>query len=274
MTIVVTPSRAGTLAANDQTNNPFVTGAPLSGTYTTAGATETEAASNAATGTTFDPWVATITGTTAIVRIDFGSAVEPSFVGLDVHNLGDLGGNVQVRYSDDNVTYTAVGAGTVSPADNQAIGWRIDDGSHRYWDMRFTGLTASDVLSAGVIYFGSEIILPHRLYQGYTPPLTPTSVDLGTNVSEGAHLLGSAFTERGSTFSADLSLMDDDFVRGDDWLAFQRRWNRGYSAFWAWRPGKYGDLFWAWRSGGVIAPSNTGPLAYMGATLTGRVYHE
>lgn len=276
MTIVYTPSRAATLAAADESNNPFVTGAPFTGTYSTVAATETESADNAFSGTTFDPWVATITATTAQLRIDFGSAVEPTFAAIAAHNLGTLGGAVRVRHSDDASTYTTAGAGIVSPTDNQAIGFRLDDGAHRYWQFFFSGLSASDVLSVGVAWIGEEIILPQRFYQGYTPPLTPTQVDLRTNVSQGAQLLGSAYAERGSTFTASVQHVEDSFIRGADWLAFQQRWNRGLSSFWAWRPTKYGDLFYAWRSQGsnVIAPTNSGPKDRMGLTISGRVYHD
>jgi len=274
MTIITSPGRAATLAASDLSNNPFVTGAPLSGSYSTDGATETEAAANAATGTTFDPWVATLTGTSAAWEVDLGSALSPSFVGIAAHNIGALGGSVRVRHSDDGTTWTVADADAATPTDNQAIGWRLQEGAHRYWQVQAYDMTIADVLSIGVIWLGSEIIIPMRIYQGFASPLTPNQVDLNTNVSQGAHLLGSAYTERGSTFSASFSNIEPDFIRGDDWPAFQRRWNRGEGSFWAWRPAKYGDLFWAWGAGNTIAPSNTGPADLMGFGLSGRVYHE
>lgn len=275
MTILYANNRESTLAAAGWLNNPLVTGAAFTeSAITMGGATETQAPENAYTGTTFDPWVATITATTVVWRIDFGSAVTPTFVAMAAHNLGDLGGDVGVRYSDDDVTYTQISVADHSPTNNDAIGWRFNDGAHRYWDLQFTNLTASDVLSVGLIWFGAEIIIPQRIYQGYTPPITPTQVDLNTNVSEGAQLLGSAYIERGSMFETNLTHIPPTFVRGDTWTAFQRRWNRGNGAFWAWRPRKYGDLFYAWRTGGPIVPTNSGPKDYMSIGVAGRVYHE
>lgn len=274
MTIAITPSRASALSLADQTNSPFFTGAPLAGTASTAGATEVLPASNALTGTTFDPWTAEATVTTARWKIDFGSAVEPTLAALAAHNLADLDATVYVRHSDDDVSYTITGAGGITPADNQAIAWRLDDGSHRYWDVIMSGLTVSDVVSIGVIWFGSEIIMPSNIYQGYTPSLTPTQVDMRTNVSEGAQLVGSAFAERGSTFSTEFRNIPATFVRAATWLDFQTRWNRGYGSFWAWRPTKYGDLFYGWRSGGPITPTNSGPKDYMSLSISGRLYHE
>lgn len=276
MTISTGPSRLAYLATLGYENNPFLTGAGLytSQSVTVGGGSEDTAAENAYSGTTFDPWVSTLSSTAVVWRVDFGSAVTPTAGFMAAHNLGDLGGSVHVRYSDDNVTYTETEAGNVTPADNSAIGFRFLEGAHRYWEWRFYGLSASDVLSVGTLWLGSEIIMPQRIYQGYRPPLTPTVTELNTNVSEGAHLLGSDFSERGSTFEASFSHLTPDFVRGATWQAFQRRWNRGNGAFWAWRPAKYGDLFYAWNAGGVVAPANSGPKDYMSLTISGRLYHE
>lgn len=274
MTIVTGATRTAALATAGQANNPFVTGAPLPGTYTTPLGVEGQPASNAYSGTTFDPWTVTAGSASVRWRVDFGSAQTPTFAAIAAHNLADLGASVRVRYSDDDVTYTNSESGIVTPTDNQSIGWRFSDGAHRYWDVLISGLTVSDIVSIGVIWFGSEIILPQRFYQGYRPPITPTTVDLRTNVSEGAHMVGSAYIERGSTFGTDVTLLTPAFVRGATWTAFQRRWNTGHGAFWAWRPTKYGDLYYAWRAGDAIAPVNSGPKDYMSLSISGRAYHE
>lgn len=272
MTIITTTARASALATAGETNNPFVTGAPLSGTYSTGTGTEVQAAANAYTGTTFDQWTATPASGVATWEVDFATAQAPGFVGMAAHNAADVSAQIRVQSSTDGATWSTVAGTITTPADNQAIAWRLSGGtSARYWRLQFDSLT--DAISVGVIWFGSEIIMPRRVYQGYTPPLTPTEVDLNTNVSEGAQLLGTSYVERGSVFSVELSNLSPTFLRGATWTAFQNRWNRGEGAFWAWRPTKYGDLFWSWRSGGVIQPTNAGPLDLMGATIQGRVYH-
>jgi hypothetical protein len=277
MTILIDSLRAAELVAVGQENNPFVTGEMASATATTSGGgTQTLPAANALSGTTFDPWAHSIGSTNVSFNMDFGSAIEPTFCGIAAHNLGTLEGTVSLNYSDDGSSYTSVGISNHSPDDNQAIGLRFSAGSHRHWRLAFTDLQSTDVLSVGVIWLGNEIILPRRFYRGYRPPLTPTAVDLRTNVSEGAHLLGAAFQERGSTFSAEVSNLSDTFFRGPDWLAWQRHWNRGCASFWGWRPDKYGDLFYAWRSSNaaVVAPTNAGPRDLMSVTIEGRLYHE
>ena len=273
MTIITTSARATALSTAGETNNPFFTGAPLTGTYSTDTGTEVLAASNAYSGTTFDPWTATPATALAAWKVDFGSAQAPKFVAMAAHNASDVSAQIRVQSSTDDATWTTVTGTITTPTDNQAIGWRLSGGtSARYWRIRFDSLT--DDISVGVFWLGDEIILPQRIYQGYTPPITPTQVDLNTNVSEGANLLGSAYTERGSTFQASFSHISPSFLRGATWKAFQNRWNRGSGAFWGWRPTKYGDLFYAWRSGGIIQPTNEGPKDLMGFTVQGRAYDD
>lgn len=276
MTIITTSARATALAAAGETNNPFLTGAPLTGTYTTGVGTEVQTADNAYSGYTFDQWTATPSvSDVATWQVDFGSAQSPSFIAIAAHNASTVGAQLLIQSSTDGSTWTTVTGTTTTPTDNQAIGWRLaGTTSARYWRIRCELLT--DDISIGVIWIGDEVIIPQRIYQGYTPPITPTQVDLNTNVSEGGQYLGAAYTERGSTWQADLSHIEPTFLRGATWKALQTRWNRGNPAFWGWRPTKYGDLFYSWRSQGmsVIQPTNSGPKDLMGFTVQGRAYDQ
>lgn len=276
MTIVTSAARASALSTAGLSNNPFITPAPLTGTYITAAGTEVLAAANAYSGTTFDPWVATPGALDfAIWQVVFGSSVSPTFAGIAAHNLSDIGATVRIEYSiDSGATWTDSGAGPVTPTDNQAIGFRFQGISADYW--RVTCSNCTDDASIAVIWLGQEVIIPQRIYQGYTPPITPTQVDLNTNVSEGANTLGTAFVERGSMWEASLRNIEPTFIRGASWRGFQQRWNRGFGAFWAWRPTKYGDLYWSWRSQGMapITPTNSGPKDYMSFDVSARAYHD
>lgn len=127
MTILTSSSRASTLSTAGTTNNPFLTGAALTGTATTSLGTQVQAATNAETGTTFDHWTATPSSTEARWRIVFASNQTPTFVGLAAHNLADVSATVGVRYSTDSgSSWTDCGCGTTTPTDNQAIGFRFD----------------------------------------------------------------------------------------------------------------------------------------------------
>lgn len=276
MTIITTTARAAELTASEETNNPFFTAAPFTGTYTTGGGTEVQPAANAFDEYTYTFWSATPNEfDRATLEIDLGSAQPANFVGIAAHNLGDVGAEYRIQYSDDGSSWTAATAPEGYDAtDNSEIGLRFSAGSRRYWRLRLDNLTGTP--SVGLFYLSTDIVLPRRIYQGYTPALTPNQVDLNTNVSEGGNFLGAAYTERGSTFQASFSNVSPTFLRGADWLAFQQRWNRGNPAFWAWRPTKYGDLFYAWRSQGMapITPTNTGPGELMGFTVQGRMYDQ
>jgi hypothetical protein len=273
MTIQTSPARATWLASVEYSNNPFLTGEALSGTYSTSVGTEILTAANAASGTTFDPWTATPSTGQACWQVVFASDQTPTFVAIAAHNLFDVDAVVALEYSTNNgSTWTDSGCGSVTPEDNQAIGFRLTEISADYWRLNIT--SASDVVSLGMVWIGSELIIPKRIYKGYRPPITPTEVDLRTNVSEGAQLLGSSYVERGSTFQASFDHLPPTFCRGPEWIAFQRRWNRGHGAFWGWRPAKYGDLFYAWKTGAAIAPENSSHTDYMSFSIQGRLYHD
>ncbi len=124
-----------------------------------------------------------------------------------------------------------------------------------------------------VLFAGPEIVLPQRLYQGYAPPYTPNAVDIQSNVSEGANLLGSRVVQRGSTATARIDHLAPAFVRSAAWAGFQRHFNDGRGFFWAWRPEQYpDDVHYAWRDGDELLPDNTGPAAFTGITMPMRFF--
>ena len=276
MTIATAPSRASILA--DQVNNPFVAHVNIGATATlggTAGVTG-GGASNAVNGNTYSYWLPNVTSTTANLRFTFGSARTVSFAAIEAHNLADYGATISVqRSTDGGVNWNDAGAGPVTPADNRAIAWRMVTVGNDAADWRFqiTGLTSGDDIAIGVAFLGDELVIPRRLYQGFSPILTPTEVGLQSNVSVGGHLLGSSVVQQGSTLQADITNVDPSFLRGADWLAFQRAFNRGTPAFFAWRPTKYGtDLHYIWRDGQVIRPTNSGPRDLMALQIAARAY--
>lgn len=277
--ILTSSSRAATLATAETDDNPFVTGAPLAGTWSTtdSDATEILPASNVVTGTTYDPWTASSTTGEVNLQVVFPSPVTPTMIAIAAHNLGDVGARIRTRY-DDAGTITTTDAGTAEPTNNDAIVFRFEGFTSDTWIIRIDLAVSApvDLYSIGVVYIGSEIILPTPIYRGYAPPITPNAVDLRTNVSEGGNLLGAAYAERGSRFNAEFSDVPSSFVRSDSWKTWQRRWNRGNGSFWGWRPKTFGDAFYTWRgqSDAVVAPTNSGPLDYTSFNIAGRAYDE
>ncbi len=278
MTIVISPGAAAEKAAAGNQNNPHILwdDQAASGTWSTQGGTEIEAASNIATGTTFDPWVANALADGDVrAEVVLPSAQRFTFAAIAAHNLSDLNASVRLEYSTNGgSTWVDAGAGLVTPTDNQAIGWLFTEApAADRWRFNVDAST-NDIVEIGCAFLGTELIIPQRIYQGYTPPITPTRVDLQSNVSEGNHLLGSAVIRRGSSSTAQLSDIPDGYVRGSAWMDFQRHFNNGRGFFWAWRPSKYGDLYYAWRSAGPIIPSNSGPLALMSFDMEMRFYDD
>jgi hypothetical protein len=277
MGIVVSPIRSIELTALGYANNPFVAwenlgaDATLSGTSPETGGDR----ANAVSGSTYDKFRAVEDGGAVVLAFDLGAAAVVGFAALAAHNLGTLGATVQVMYSDDGVTYTDAGAGAVAATDNKPIVFRLAWGAtaRRYWRFYITGLDTDAQVGIGAAFLGKEIIFPRRMYQGFSPVLTPTEVQLQSNVSVGGELLGSSVISRGATLAVDLTYIPASFVRSDDWLAFQAAFGEGQPFFFGWRPDKYAqDVYYCARSDAVIRPSNTGPLDLMGISFSARVY--
>jgi hypothetical protein len=275
MTIAISSAKWADLSAQGYLNNPFVAwenlgaATTLSGTAVVTGGDR----ANSVSGSTYDKWRPDVTTAEALLKFDFGSATSIDFASIGAHNAFTYAASVVIEYSADDVTYTDCGAGSVTPSDNRVIAWRFATVSARYWRFKFTGLTSGDDLSVGVAFLGVELVIPRRFYQGFSPVLTPTDVQLQSNVSVGGHLLGGSVISRGSTISASISNIDASFIRGASWLAFQTAFGEGQGFFFAWRPEKYAsDVYYCARSGDVIRPENTGPRDLMSVQIDARVY--
>lgn len=274
--IITAPIRSNQLLSLGESNNPFVAWDNLGRTATLGGSSVIAGGerANAVTGSTYDRWRPVTGGTTRTLSFDLGSARSVGFAAIAAHNLFTMAGSVAVQRSSDGVSWTDAGAGVVTPTDNDALVFRFAALSFRYWRFNFSGLATSAAMSVGVAFIGNELILPRRFYQGFSPVITPTEVQLQSNVSVGNELLGSSVIGRGSTLSASVTYVPADFVRSTDWLAFQRHFNDGGATFFGWRPTKYPqDVYYMWRNGGVIRPTNSGPRDLMEISMEAQVYN-
>jgi len=276
--VIVTDSvLAATLAAAGTQNNPFLAHCNIgaTGTVATGVGTELSAAVNAVSGGTYNFWACTPNlSDLATLNFSFASAKTINFIGIAAHNLGSIGAVVRVRYSlDAGATYINLAGGDITPLDDAAIGVRFPAVSATHWQIRAVVASGEDVV-IGVALLSTVLDLPSRIYQGYTPPITQTRVELLSNLSEGGHILGTSYVRRGSQISAALKYLPAAFVRGTEWINFQRAFNQGRPIFWAWRPGKYGDIFYGVRGGNELVPTNSGPLDLMSATLDMAVYDD
>lgn len=272
--IYTSASRLIELLSRREENNPFVAwnnlgaGATLSGTTPISGGE----LANAVTGSTYDKWRAQENGSGgAVLQFDFGTAMEIRFASLVAHNVGTLGASVSVQRSPDASTWTTPIA-AISPDDDAPLVWRLSSGvSARYWRFLFSGIPEDQIIAVGVAFLGLDLVVPRRFYQGFAPVITPTEVQLQSNVSQGNELLGSSVVSRGSRLSATIDHIPAEFIRGDDWLSFQRSFNDGKGFLFGWRPQKYPqDVHYCWRDGGVIRPENSGPRDLMSVSISAR----
>ena len=257
----------------------------VAGTATTAGI---EAYSASASGATFYRcWVksrATATASSTGVSFLISNSTSdgnPAYLGDGSSALVLWGAQVEQGALTSYVRTTTAAASSswydwapwVIPATGGVVAWRFPEVSAATWRVLIRGVSPSVIPSIGVFFIGKAMILPQRFYQGFSPPITPTDVDLQSNVSAGNNLLGTSVTVRGSTLSLAVEHLSDAFVRGPDWAGFQEHFNIGKGAFLAWRPTKYPqDIWYFWRDGAAIRPVNSGPKAYMSAPLSARVH--
>lgn len=260
------------LKARGLNNNPLVLWQnKATGPVASNGVQTDGAAANMLSGDTFDFCYPVVSG--GGFNISFDTTGDVSCVGIAAHNLGTLGATVRLETSSDGgSTWADTGVGAVTLTSDEAILWRLPLQNWNDMRLRVTGI-ASGQPAIGVLVAGAEIILPQRIFQGYTPPITPTVVDMVPVMSEGGHFLSSVVVSRGSQVQAEITHVPDTFIRSATWLAFQKWANEGGAFFWAWRPNKYGDAFFA-KVVAPITPSNTGPKAYMNIPLRMRLYHD
>jgi len=278
MTIRISSGLASTLASAGTANNPLIAwfNQAQNATMTTDLGTQVAPPANAVTGSTFDRWRATANGSGfAAIQASFSAATSIGFVAVAAHNLGSAGATVRPQYSTDGgSSWTPVSATEVSPTDNQAIAWYFTPVSAADWRLYISGLSSGDPVNAGVVFVGNAFAAPRRIYGDYAPPITPTNVELQSNVSEGGELLGTSAVRRGSAATVTLRHLGPSFLRGATWTAFQRHFNEGGGFFWAWRPTKYGDVHYAWRTGGPAAPRNMGILDLMEVQMQMRFHDD
>lgn len=277
--IATASARATALASAGQTENPFAAWNNQAATATLSSGDPVltdGALANAVSGTTYDYWLPSVTGSTVSFFVTFPAARTISFVGIAAHNLATLGANVRVQRSTTGTggPWTDAGAGLVTPTDNSPIGFRmVTSGNDAAdWRILFSGLTASAPLYVGVVFFGNDMVFPSRFYKDFAPNIRPTEVQLQSNVSVGGNLLGNSIIAQGSTINAQIRHLTPAFVRGD-MLEFIPHFNAGKGFFFAWRPNTYAqDMAYAWREGATLRPVNSGPRDYMAIEMGMRAY--
>ncbi len=282
MTIAISAGYAAQMAAAGEDDNPIIlwrNRGSIDTTWTQGSGSEVESPTFLETDSTYDRWIATLSGSGVGAAIaDFGGNREVSMVGIAAHNLEGL--DVRIQYSTDSGgSWSDAGAGVVTPTDNSAIIFLFTEApATDFWRVRVSNGAASQQITIGVLYIGIPMTVPQRIYQGYSPPITPTQNQVQANVSEGGNLLGSSVVRKGSTAVANFTHLRPSFIRSTGsnagWVNFQKSFNDGVGHFWVWRPTTFQDAFYAWRGGATIKPTNSGPKGYMSVSLEMKLYDD
>ena len=273
MSIWIEAGRATALALADQSNNPFLAwvNALEGATFTSPAVSSDGAAINVKTESTFDRWRPTGSGSLTLEAL-FPAATALTFVAIAAHTFGKIGASVHLEYNLSAAAGIWVSLGGAIAAQDAVMAWRF--ASISPWRIRLTvsGIAVAATANLAVWFAGNELILPSRIYQGFSPRIVQTDVEVESNVSEGGNLLSSAVVRKGSRLEPSLTLLPDSFVRGD-LKPFLQHFNYAHGFFFAWRPAKYADdIHYGWRDGATLQPQNSGPKAYMSLAMRMRVF--
>lgn len=264
--------RLGDLALARVANHPFVAWDNMMARATLSGdpVAADGALANAATWSTYDRWRPAGSGARQLTALIAADEAPVSFLAVSAHNLYRIGATVQWAY---NVAATGGAWINLDPvaADDGVMAWRIMPVAARRWRLT-VNVPSGKAANIGCIFIGAEMIIPLPMYQGFSPRIVPTEIELESNVSEGGNLMGSAVVRTGSSLNVSLTLLPEGFVRGE-FLPFMDWFNRARGVIFAWRPMKYPqDIHYGWRQGAVIRPENSGPKDYMSAAMEMRVF--
>ena len=205
----------------------------ITGTVAASTAAAGFAAANAATPRTDSFWRPT--AIPATWRIDAGSAVPVSYVGIAGHDLFTRAATVVVESSTDDAAWTA--RLTVTPGDNSAVFGLFASVTARYWRIRISAATGNPTIA--VIQFGAVTELPQRAeYVGSVSFDRAQVVDYDTNESEGGQWLGASIRRRMLTPAMTVRNLSEAWM-ASEWDAFSDHVRAAQPFFVADRPGSY-----------------------------------
>ena len=257
MTLVISTAQASAIATAGNTDRPlilwdnsYVQGCTISQSL---GTVQTSV-QFLKTPSTWDFWSSLPNGSgDADFQMDMGSAVDVDCVAIASHNAFDVATSVVVQWSTSGAgPWTTIGA-SPTLSNNSSIGWHFVSQSARYWRLLFSGVGLADIVRVGTVYVGGCIQIPRKVLRGVAPAITPTNVELESNVTMGGHLVSTAEIRKSSSMQLAFNLIPSTYVRATAWINFQNHFNSGEPIFIAWRPSGYPqDFHYAWRDGGVI----------------------
>lgn len=165
------------------------------------------------------------------LTVTTGSADDFDFIGIAGHNFSSEGIAVSID-GDDGGGYDELVA-PVIPANDGPLLFRFT--AAPFVALRVKLATGDAAPQASVLYAGKLLVLPRKLYQGFTPPSYGRTGREVNAFSEAGDYLGSIITQRHVESKIPLSLLDPTYYREqiDPFIAAR------VPFFIGWRPQSY-----------------------------------
>jgi hypothetical protein len=216
---------------------------------------------NCATPDTYNRWVSdTDDEQTITITTDYTEEVD--YVGIARHNWGT--GQVQV-YIEANIlgVWTELNPAFI-PADDTPILLRFEP--EVITGIRITLTPPASILpSAAVIYVGKLLVLPRRIYVGYTTIIDGVDTQATNGMSESGEFLGRVIT--GESASTGFSMQNIDALWYRQYMREFIRAGKERPFFFGWRPSSYPrEVGYCWLTGNP-KPNNQRSNGMMEITL-------
>ena len=206
---------------------------------TSAGLTATEEASgypvtNLANPSTASVWLGTTTGTQYLTAAIAGGG-DVDFVGVARHNFGTAVAAVSIE-GDTGGGFAEIVA-AVTPTDDTPLIFRFVPGA--YVSVRVKIASATAIPTAAVLYVGSALVVPRRVYVGHTPINYGRSTNVVVGRSESGNFLGRVVVGSRRETSVTFSDLSPSWYRAsfEPFVAASVE----DPFFFAWRPNEYPD---------------------------------
>lgn len=202
----------------------------------------------------YDSWKPGATGSSHIIA-DCGSSVAADYFGLFGHNLGDLGGSVQLQHGTTDAGPWTDAFTAVEPATNRVVFETFRAVTSRYWKIILDGSAGTP--TAAVIAFGSRLELPGPVPVGFRPPIFD-AVETLTNEAVNAMPLGRSQVRKALALRLPQPFLDPAWVRST-WVPFIEH-AQAKPFFVSWDQCAYpGDAVYAWTDPEIDLPDYSHP---------------
>lgn len=156
------------------------------------------------------------TGNHRIVA-EFTEPVTADYFAIYRHNLGTVGGDVVLEYSDDGISYTAAFS-AVEVADNVLKIVTFDSESALFWRVTFS-LDSTTPFYCGVIMFGQKLSLYRGMGAGFVVPRNGRKNKIINQRTEGGQFVGRVKVGQGASSTIISKQVPNAWVR-EHWESF------------------------------------------------------